>query len=180
MRLDRGSVGVFNSHLGHPHLFCGIIEGLGPDPTHGLCHYGKETPAIVVNGCLGRNLYLETVVNVRNYRINKPGAVRWVEYANNEINETPLGTCPTRCCYFVVATPLNSLISFCGLGVFELPYELGCGSHHTSNVYRCPQCASQETHSYQKSLPDPCPFAYDITAPWSSSKLTKRSSSNRI
>jgi hypothetical protein len=69
MRLDRGSVGVLNSHLGHPHLFCGIIEGLGPNPTYGLCHYGKETPAIVVNKCLGKNLYLETVVNVRNYRI---------------------------------------------------------------------------------------------------------------
>ena len=64
----------------------------------------------------------------------------------------------------VVAHPFELFDIFCGLGVFELPYELGCGSHHTSDVYRCPQCASQETHSYQKSLLDHRPFAYDITA----------------
>ena len=48
-----------------------------------------------------------------------------MQMQNNEINETPLGTCPTCCptVLLVVATPLNSLISF---------VAWACSSYHMS------------------------------------------------
>lgn len=59
MRLDRGSVGVLDSHIDHPQS----NRGSESDPGCGLCHYGKERAAMVVmNGCLGRKN--ETVVKV--------------------------------------------------------------------------------------------------------------------
>jgi hypothetical protein len=56
-------------------------------------------------------------------------------------NETQLGTCPGSKVYS--ATQLIPVVAaalfdpFVALALFELPYELECGSHHTSNVYRC-------------------------------------------
>jgi hypothetical protein len=47
---------------------------------------------------------------------------------NNRVyatNETQLGTCPGRA--FAHTRGRHALRTFCGFGVFELPYELECG-----------------------------------------------------